>query len=118
VDPSEFFAVGDQHAPDQVEDPQAHPALEGPMYGAIVPELLGQLVPLDARAQAKDDPIDRFPQVDALATFRLGGVVLFQDDPNRLPQFIRNPPDRGQHFGPLGCSLWSRHRNPPFAFLT
>ena len=43
-----FLALPDQHRPDLLQNPKLHPALEGPVNGAVVPQFPGQAVPVTA----------------------------------------------------------------------
>lgn len=55
----ELVARLDQHCPDLLEDPVPAPPLEPAVHRAVVAELLGELVPLAAAAEAEDDPVER-----------------------------------------------------------
>ena len=56
VHAAQLLAFFYQDSPDGLQCPTPYPALEGPMDGAVVPQLLGQVVPLAAASQPKDNP--------------------------------------------------------------
>jgi hypothetical protein len=61
---AQVFARLQQHRPDAVEDPQAHPPPEGAVDQAVVRELARETVPLAAAAEAEDDRVQRPARVD------------------------------------------------------
>src|SRR5215472_9805936 len=63
VDLAQFLARGDQRGPDALHHPVATPALEPAVDGGVIAELLGQVVPLAAAAQAVDNAVDDRPPV-------------------------------------------------------
>src|SRR5947208_9637263 len=68
----EFVAFGRQGGPDPFHDAAGAPALEPSVDGALRAEAARQLVPLAARAQAKDDAVERLPPVGMVAARGLG----------------------------------------------
>jgi hypothetical protein len=98
----ELVTFLDQHGPDLLEDAVLTPPLEPAVDRAIVAEVLGELVPLAAGAEAEDDPVDRRPPVDAFAAAAaLGwrGCVLQEDRLDALPERVAELPDGLQGFG-------------------
>ena len=53
--------------------PHALPNAEGPVDGAVIPQFLGQVVPLAGTAHTKDDPFQHLALVHPLRPFALGG---------------------------------------------
>jgi hypothetical protein len=72
------------------------PALEPAVDGAIVPELLGQSVPLTTTAHAENDAVQGASPVGAFAAGGLGWGIFEEDRFNALPQLIGDLPDRIQ----------------------
>jgi hypothetical protein len=87
----------DQNRPDPGQYTVSAPALEPAVHRAVITELLGQLVPLAARAEAEDDAIERLAPVDPWPTAMGAGSrrrVFEQDRLDALPEFVVNFPDR------------------------
>ena len=85
------------------------------MHRTVVAELLGQLVPLTAGSQAKNDTIEGVSRINALAA-SLAGRILGQDQlMEDLPEFVGHPPDgeQGLSFGAdrRHCSLQKQRMN-------
>src|SRR5512143_2556564 len=98
----ELVARLDQHCPDLLEDPVPAPPLEPAVHRAVVAELLGELVPLTAAAEAEDDPVERRPPVDPLAAAVTPGrrrCVLPQERLDPLPEPVGDLPDGFQRLG-------------------
>jgi hypothetical protein len=93
VDRAEVGALGDQGRPDLLHHAVAAPALEPAVDGAVVAELLGELVPLAAAAQAEEDAVQGAPPVGALAPGGLGRGVLQEDGLDALPEVVGDLPD-------------------------
>lgn len=69
------------------------------MHGAVVGEVVGQLVPLAARSRPENHGVERRPRVDA-ATPCLGRwIVLGKDALDHRPQIVRHGPEGGEAFG-------------------
>jgi hypothetical protein len=94
--PAEFLALGDQDRPDLLEDPAGDPPLEPVVDGALGTEPFGQLVPLAAGAEPKDDRVEHLPPVGDPAAGRLLGPEVFEDRFDPLPQRVGDLPDRAQ----------------------
>jgi hypothetical protein len=98
----EVVAFLDQHGPDLLQDAVSAPSLEPAMDRAIVAELLGELVPLAAAAEAEDDPVEGRPQVDARSPAVLLGRwwgILQKDRLDPLPEAVGGFPDGLQRLG-------------------
>jgi hypothetical protein len=96
LDGSEFVAFLDQHGPDLLEDTVAAPPLEPAVNRAVVTELLRELVPLAAAAEAEDDPVEGRPPVDPLAAAIRPGRwwgVFEEDRLDPLPEAVGDFPD-------------------------
>src|SRR5262249_22076214 len=72
VDAAQFGAALQQQGPDAGEHAAAAPALEPAVDGTVVAELLGQVVPLAAAAQAEEDAVQDASPVGAGAASPLG----------------------------------------------
>ena len=77
--------------------------------GAVIPQLLGQAVPLAGTAPAEYDALQHLPLVHPFAPLPLGWVQLQNHRFNSPPQIIRYFPDRWQ-----GLAL--SHHLPPHRF--
>ena len=95
LDAVQSLASEQQLVPDIVEDAQGAPGLEMPMHGAVVAKLLGQLVPLTARAKPVEDTVQDRTQRHALSIPRVLGILAFQNPRDDLPDIVRNAPDGG-----------------------
>jgi len=93
------------------------------MYGTVVGEVFGQLVPLTAAAHAKDYRIQRTMRVDTAAPGVLGRIEFLDNWFYGVPQFFRHVPNRRQrlyvtffsHLCILSMSLHRCYRlNYPF----
>jgi hypothetical protein len=96
IDRPEVVAFLDQHGPDLLEDAVSAPPLEPAVDRAVVAELVGELVPLAAGAEAEDDPVEGGPQVDAGPTavrLRRRWGVGQEDRLDPLPEGIGDFPD-------------------------
>src|SRR5206468_11958405 len=76
IDAAQFVTGRQYQSPDALEDAALDPALERAMDRAIVRQVAGQLVPLTATAQAKNDRVECRALVNPFAPGRLGRVVL------------------------------------------
>src|SRR5512135_979974 len=83
--PSQFVALGDQHRPDLLEDATLDPTLEPVVDRALGAEPFGQLVPLAAAPEPKDDRVEHLPPVGDPASRRFLGPELLEDRLNALP---------------------------------
>ena len=63
------------------------------MHGAVVAELLGQLVPWAAGAQAEDDAIEHPAQIDPPMPLGLGRIDFIEDRLDERPDIIRHFPN-------------------------
>jgi hypothetical protein len=98
--PAEFLALGDQDRPDLLEDPAGDPPLEPVVDGALGTEPLGQLVPLAAAAEAKDDRVEHLPPISHAAPGRLLGPEVLEDRLDPHPQRVGDLPNRAQGLAP------------------
>jgi len=121
--PTKFLAFGHKSRPYLVEQATLRPSLKCAMYGTVVGEVLGQLVPLTAAAHAKDYRIQRTMRVDAAAPGVLGRIEFLDNWFYGVPQFFRHVPNRRQrlyvtffsHLCILSMSLHRCYRlNYPF----
>jgi hypothetical protein len=111
VDLAQFGALGDQGGPDALHHPVATPALEPAVDGGVVAELLGQVIPLAATAEAMDNAVDdRSPVLGRLPPFGAGLPVLPEDGLDTSPQPVVNFPDGIQ---PLGLGTLPCHEGSP-----
>jgi hypothetical protein len=78
---------------DPIEHAKALPALIRSVDGAIVGELLREMVPTTAAVQAVHDRIERATLVNPLAAETAGRIVLFEDWTDPLPLLIGDPVD-------------------------
>jgi hypothetical protein len=92
--PPQVVAGVDKNGPHPLEDPQVAPVLEVPVHGAVVANVLGEVIPLAACAQAEDHPIEHWPQIGAAMPLGLGGIELGEDRFDSCPYVVRNFPDR------------------------
>src|SRR5215471_284216 len=97
VDAAQLLTGVYQNGPNLGEDSQGTPALEVPMHGAVVAKLFGQLVPLAAGAQAKDDTVEHPAQIDPSMPFGLGRIDLIEDLLNERPHIVRDFPNGWLH---------------------
>jgi len=95
----EFLTPRDHHRPDPLHDTVLVPALEPTMHRAVVAELDGQLVPLTARSQSKNDAVQNPPPIGSRSSRGTRRSILQQDRFNQLPQVIRHRPNHRQHAG-------------------
>ena len=102
-------AFFDQDGSDTLQHSPLYPTLEGPVDGAVIPQLPGQVVPLAGTAHTEDDPFQHLPLVHPFAPLRLGWVQLQNHRLNSLPQIIWYFPYRWQ-------SLPLSHHPPPHKF--
>ena len=65
--------------------PALYPSLEGPVDGAVIPQLLGQVVPLAGATHTEDDALQHLPLVHPFAPLRLGRIQLQNHRFNLLP---------------------------------
>ena len=93
VHPTQLLAFFYQDRPDALQRPTPYPALGGPMDGAVVSQLLGQLVPLATASQPKDNPFQHLPLVHPVAPLRFGWVQLQYHRFDSLPKVVRNIPN-------------------------
>ena len=107
--PSNSWHSSIRVAQDTLQHPTLDPALEGPVDGAVIPQILGQAVPLAGTAHAEYDAFQHLPLVHPFAPLPLGWVQLQNHRSNSLPQIIRYFPDRWQ-----GHAL--SHHLPPHWF--
>ena len=98
-----------QNGPDTLQ----HPTLEGSVDGTVIPQFLGQVVPLAGAAHAEYDPLQHLPLVHPLAPLRLGRVQLQNHRLNSLPQIIWYFPYRWQSL-PLSPSFTTTQVSPSF----
>ena len=78
------------------QSPQLDPTLEGPVDGAVIPQLLGQAVPLAGATHPEDDAFQHLALVHPFAPLPVGWVQLRNHWLNSLPLIIWQFPDRGQ----------------------
>ena len=64
------------------------------MDSAIIPEFLGQMIPLAAGAQSVENPIDDRSQLNTSVTLDALGILSVQYLNSDLPHVIRDLPDR------------------------
>ena len=95
--------------PDTLNHATFDPTLEGPVDGAVIPQLPGQAVPLAGTAHAEDDALQHPSLVHPIAPLPLGGVQLQNHRFNSLPQIIGYFPYSGQ-------SIALSHHPPPHSF--
>ena len=76
VHSAQFLATLHQGRPDAPQHPTPHPTLEGPMDGAIVSQLPGQVVPLAAASHPKDNAFQHLPLVHPFAPPGFGRIQL------------------------------------------
>jgi hypothetical protein len=69
------------------------------MNRAVIAIDARDVIPLTARAQAKDDPIQHAPPIRFLATCGLNRIVGFEDGLDALPQCIGDFPQGRHPFG-------------------
>ncbi len=95
----------DQERPEFVEDAFVFPAFEGAMYGSIIAELFGQMVPLAAGSSPIEDPVQTFLGIGSRSS-HLGCRVEFckQGHEELLPKRVGHLPDRWQ-----GIFIGGRH---------
>lgn len=108
LDESEVVAVLHQYAPDASKHAAFDPALEGAVDGGVVPEALGKLIPLHARAEAVEDAVEGPAGVGAWPTRTRLGVEFPEHRKDRiLPEVVGDVPDHGQFvFGLATCHPW------------
>jgi hypothetical protein len=66
------------------------------MHGAVIAEVLGQLIPLAAGAEAEDDPVEGGAPIDAFAAamaLRRRRCVRFEDRLDEFPEFVGDFPE-------------------------
>ena len=85
LDPAQFVALLDQHRPDLLEDAPLDPTLEPVVDRALGAEAFGQLVPLAAAPEPKDDRIEHLSPVGDPASRRFLGPELLEDRLDALP---------------------------------
>ena len=93
VHAAQLLAFFYQDGPDALQRPTPYPALEGTMDGAIVPQLLGHVVPLATASQPKDDPFQHLPLVHPFAHLGFGRVQLQYHRFDSLPKVVGNIPN-------------------------
>ena len=76
VHSAQFLATLHQGSPDALQHSTPHPTLEGPMDGAIVSQLLGQMVPLATASHPKDNAFQHPPLVRPFAPLGFGWIQL------------------------------------------
>ena len=79
------------------------------MHRAIIRQVLGQMGPLAAAAQPKQDRLLGPPGVDARASGRLGRIKRGDDRADAGPEGVGDLPDGGQVFGPRRRFAPPRH---------
>ena len=93
---AEFVARFHEYRPELLEDTVLAPPLEPAVDRAIVAEVLGQLVPLAAGAEAEDDAVEGFPPIDprTTAVAARGPWSVFQEDRlDPMPKCVADLPD-------------------------
>ena len=94
--PSPLRPVPRNPPPGQPRCPPApHPTLEGPMDGAIVSQLPGQVVPLTTASHPKDNAFQHLPLVRPFAPPGFGRIQLQYHRSDSFPEVVRNIPNSG-----------------------
>ena len=79
------------------------------MDGAVVSQLLGQVIPLAAAPHPEDNAVEHLPCIDSLAASDLGRVLFQNCGSDLFPEVVRHLPDSIQ-------SLASPLQVPPHTF--
>jgi hypothetical protein len=99
-DLAEFLALPDEVRPDSFHHAVATPALEPTMDRRIIPELLGQPIPLAAASETMNDPVEEIPPVRRrLPAFGTGLPILLENGLDPSPEFVADFPDGIQRLG-------------------
>jgi hypothetical protein len=93
---TKFLAFGNKSRPYLVEQATLRPSLKCAMYGTVVGEVFGQLIPLTAAAHTKNYRIHRRSLVDSTASCVFGRVEFSDNWFYGVPQFFRHVPNRWQ----------------------
>src|SRR5262245_44126794 len=100
VNLAQLGALRGQGGPDLRHHAAAAPALEPAVDGAVVAELLGQVVPLAAGAEAVDDAVEDPPPVlGRLAALGAGLPIGAEDRFDTPPEVVGDFPDGVQWLG-------------------
>ncbi len=93
VDPAELVAFHDQHGPEFLEHPVLDESLEPTVDRAVIPERLGQEVPLDPTSETEDDPVEDLAEVGPGSAPSLRRIPLSEDRFQAFPTGVGNLPD-------------------------
>jgi hypothetical protein len=95
IDPVQVVALGHQSRPDPVHHTVATPALEPPVNGGIIAELLWQAVPLAPRPEAINEGVEDPPPVSGRTSAAgTGSPIRVEDRFDPTPQVIGDFPNR------------------------
>ena len=91
----QLVTLSDQFGPEFLKQPHLTPVVEAAINRAVIPVDSGNMIPLAACAQSKDNPIQNLPPIHQRTTGCSRGIKLIQQRLDSVPQVVRNFPQGG-----------------------